>query len=152
MIVFILQSELQERTCWYLYRLLSSNGRGRCGHRHYVTARQTVINKALPDAWDEYFWEKRSLFWNRLFIRLILTKVNSFFKIISRKHTGIDWSPENMAESDWDTVTVLRKKGPTAAQAKSKQVSVNIFYCFPPYQHSPPFIWILGLLCLYSYY
>lgn len=30
-----------------------------------------------------------------------------------------------MAESDWDTVTVLRKKGPTAAQAKSKQVSVN---------------------------
>ena len=27
-----------------------------------------------------------------------------------------------MAESDWDTVTVLRKKGPTAAQAKSKQV------------------------------
>lgn len=30
-----------------------------------------------------------------------------------------------MAESDWDTVTVLRKKGPTAAQAKSKQVSMN---------------------------
>lgn len=29
-----------------------------------------------------------------------------------------------MAESDWDTVTVLRKKGPTAAQAKSKQVSM----------------------------
>jgi hypothetical protein len=28
-----------------------------------------------------------------------------------------------MAESDWDTVTVLRKKGPTAAQAKSKQVT-----------------------------
>ncbi|KAF4801704.1 Endothelial differentiation-related factor 1 like protein [Turdus rufiventris] len=27
-----------------------------------------------------------------------------------------------MAESDWDTVTVLRKKGPSAAQAKSKQV------------------------------
>jgi len=26
-----------------------------------------------------------------------------------------------MAESDWDTVTVLRKRGPTAAQAKSKQ-------------------------------
>ncbi|XP_074545789.1 endothelial differentiation-related factor 1 homolog [Halichoeres trimaculatus] len=26
-----------------------------------------------------------------------------------------------MAESDWDTVTVLRKKGPTAAQSKSKQ-------------------------------
>ncbi|XP_067825613.1 endothelial differentiation-related factor 1 homolog [Heptranchias perlo] len=26
-----------------------------------------------------------------------------------------------MAESDWDTVTVLRKKGPNAAQAKSKQ-------------------------------
>jgi len=26
-----------------------------------------------------------------------------------------------MAESDWDTVTVLRKKGPTAAQARSKQ-------------------------------
>uniref|UniRef100_A0A8C2UGB7 HTH cro/C1-type domain-containing protein n=1 Tax=Chinchilla lanigera TaxID=34839 RepID=A0A8C2UGB7_CHILA len=26
-----------------------------------------------------------------------------------------------MADSDWDTVTVLRKKGPTAAQAKSKQ-------------------------------
>lgn len=30
-----------------------------------------------------------------------------------------------MAESDWDTVTVLRKKGPTAAQAKSKQVSMD---------------------------
>lgn len=30
-----------------------------------------------------------------------------------------------MAESDWDTVTVLRKKGPSAAQAKSKQVSVG---------------------------
>lgn len=30
-----------------------------------------------------------------------------------------------MAESDWDTVTVLRKKGPTAAQAKSKQVRMN---------------------------
>lgn len=28
-----------------------------------------------------------------------------------------------MAESDWDTVTVLRKKGPSSAQAKSKQVS-----------------------------
>lgn len=28
-----------------------------------------------------------------------------------------------MAESDWDTVTVLRKKGPTTSQAKSKQVS-----------------------------
>nr|ACQ58424.1 Endothelial differentiation-related factor 1 homolog [Anoplopoma fimbria] len=26
-----------------------------------------------------------------------------------------------MAGSDWDTVTVLRKRGPTAAQAKSKQ-------------------------------
>ncbi|XP_020494069.1 endothelial differentiation-related factor 1 homolog [Labrus bergylta] len=26
-----------------------------------------------------------------------------------------------MAESDWDTVTVLRKKGPTASQSKSKQ-------------------------------
>lgn len=43
-----------------------------------------------------------------------------------------------MAESDWDTVTVLRKKG-SAAQAKSKQVdyaNVDItaselvyFYC-----------------------
>ncbi|XP_015743360.1 endothelial differentiation-related factor 1 [Python bivittatus] len=30
-----------------------------------------------------------------------------------------------MAESDWDTVTVLRKKGPSAAQAKSKQVRVG---------------------------
>ncbi|KAJ8285640.1 hypothetical protein GJAV_G00029200 [Gymnothorax javanicus] len=29
-----------------------------------------------------------------------------------------------MAESDWDTVTVLRKKGPSAAQAKSKQAVV----------------------------
>ncbi|XP_075690865.1 endothelial differentiation-related factor 1 isoform X2 [Rhinoderma darwinii] len=29
-----------------------------------------------------------------------------------------------MAESDWDTVTVLRKKGPTAAQAKSKQAVI----------------------------
>jgi len=28
---------------------------------------------------------------------------------------------KKMAESDWDTVTVLRKKGPTAAQSKSKQ-------------------------------
>ncbi|XP_030639973.1 endothelial differentiation-related factor 1 homolog isoform X3 [Chanos chanos] len=26
-----------------------------------------------------------------------------------------------MAESDWDTVTILRKKGPSSAQAKSKQ-------------------------------
>ncbi|XP_077593212.1 endothelial differentiation-related factor 1 homolog [Stigmatopora nigra] len=26
-----------------------------------------------------------------------------------------------MAESDWDTVTVLRKKGPTGGQSKSKQ-------------------------------
>ncbi|XP_062845210.1 endothelial differentiation-related factor 1 homolog [Trichomycterus rosablanca] len=26
-----------------------------------------------------------------------------------------------MAESDWDTVTVLRKKGPSSAQAKSKE-------------------------------
>lgn len=31
-----------------------------------------------------------------------------------------------MAESDWDTVTVLRKKGPTAAQAKSKQVGPSL--------------------------
>lgn len=30
-----------------------------------------------------------------------------------------------MAESDWDTVTVLRKKGPSAAQAKSKQVGAG---------------------------
>uniref|UniRef100_A0A8C5WDR2 HTH cro/C1-type domain-containing protein n=1 Tax=Leptobrachium leishanense TaxID=445787 RepID=A0A8C5WDR2_9ANUR len=29
-----------------------------------------------------------------------------------------------MAESDWDTVTVLRKKGPSAAQAKSKQAII----------------------------
>ncbi|XP_010775273.1 endothelial differentiation-related factor 1 homolog [Notothenia coriiceps] len=29
-----------------------------------------------------------------------------------------------MAESDWDTVTVLRKKGPSASQAKSKQQTV----------------------------
>lgn len=29
-----------------------------------------------------------------------------------------------MAESDWDTVTVLRKKGVPASQAKSKQVSL----------------------------
>ncbi|XP_024274080.1 endothelial differentiation-related factor 1 isoform X1 [Oncorhynchus tshawytscha] len=28
---------------------------------------------------------------------------------------------KNMAESDWDTVTILRKKGPTVAQSKSKQ-------------------------------
>lgn len=39
-----------------------------------------------------------------------------------------------MAESDWDTVTVLRKKGPTAAQAKSKQVRMHtslrlFFFC-----------------------
>lgn len=40
-----------------------------------------------------------------------------------------------MAESDWDTVTVLRKKGPTAAQAKSKQVSVNISNSFPLVRH-----------------
>lgn len=37
-----------------------------------------------------------------------------------------------MAESDWDTVTVLRKKGPTAAQAKSKQVSMNTLPHIPP--------------------
>lgn len=30
-----------------------------------------------------------------------------------------------MAESDWDTVTVLRKKGVPASQAKSKQVSLS---------------------------
>ncbi|XP_061117118.1 endothelial differentiation-related factor 1 homolog [Conger conger] len=30
-----------------------------------------------------------------------------------------------MAESDWDTVTVLRKKGPSAAQSKSKQAIVT---------------------------
>ncbi|XP_070614487.1 endothelial differentiation-related factor 1 isoform X2 [Erythrolamprus reginae] len=30
-----------------------------------------------------------------------------------------------MAESDWDTVTVLRKKGPSAAQAKSKQAVLS---------------------------
>lgn len=29
-----------------------------------------------------------------------------------------------MAECDWDTVTVLRKKGPSSAQAKSKQAVV----------------------------
>lgn len=33
-----------------------------------------------------------------------------------------------MAESDWDTVTVLRKKGPTTSQAKSKQVSPVRFF------------------------
>ncbi|KAJ7410888.1 Endothelial differentiation-related factor 1 like protein [Pitangus sulphuratus] len=31
-----------------------------------------------------------------------------------------------MAESDWDTVTVLRKKGPSAAQAKSKQNTAKL--------------------------
>ncbi|KAK1787820.1 hypothetical protein P4O66_016313 [Electrophorus voltai] len=30
-----------------------------------------------------------------------------------------------MAESDWDTVTVLRKKGPSSAQAKSKQAVIS---------------------------
>ena len=29
---------------------------------------------------------------------------------------------ENMAESDWDTVTVLHKRTPKAAQLKSQQV------------------------------
>ncbi|KAM7093215.1 LOW QUALITY PROTEIN: endothelial differentiation-related factor 1 [Molossus nigricans] len=39
----------------------------------------------------------------------------------SRRRTVGPARPPAMAESDWDTVTVLRKKGPTAAQAKSKQ-------------------------------
>uniref|UniRef100_A0A3B5KEY8 Endothelial differentiation-related factor 1 n=1 Tax=Takifugu rubripes TaxID=31033 RepID=A0A3B5KEY8_TAKRU len=42
-----------------------------------------------------------------------------------------------MAESDWDTVTVLRKKGPTAAQAKSKQVTV--FACSIRRPHNCPY-------------
>ncbi|ETE60630.1 Endothelial differentiation-related factor 1-like protein, partial [Ophiophagus hannah] len=42
-----------------------------------------------------------------------------------------------MAESDWDTVTVLRKKGPSAAQAKSKQVRVGRSARAHPLQ-SPP--------------
>lgn len=51
-----------------------------------------------------------------------------------------------MAESDWDTVTVLRKKGPTAAQAKSKQVSINILYRFSLFQDTPPSRIIMALL------
>lgn len=48
-----------------------------------------------------------------------------------------------MAESDWDTVTVLRKKGPTAAQAKSKQVSINPFNYFSTFSSLFP-------LCMYT--
>lgn len=96
------------------------------------------LNKALAETRVWYFWKERPTrqstalpslkgdFWTRLFLYLLLNI------------TGIDWTPgkkQNMAESDWDTVTVLRKKGPTAAQAKSKQVSMDashrlFFYVF----------------------
>lgn len=56
-----------------------------------------------------------------------------------------------MAESDWDTVTVLRKKGPTAAQAKSKQVSENVFFNFSPFEDVHARILILGLVWLSCY-
>lgn len=57
-----------------------------------------------------------------------------------------------MAESDWDTVTVLRKKGPTAAQAKSKQVSENVFYNFSPFEEDVlARMLILGLVWLSCY-
>lgn len=56
-----------------------------------------------------------------------------------------------MAESDWDTVTVLRKKGPTAAQAKSKQVSENVFYNFSPFEDVLARRLILGLVWLSCY-
>ena len=47
-------------------------------------------------------------------------RVSSSCRGVSRRTAGP--ARPAMAESDWDTVTVLRKKGPTAAQAKSKQV------------------------------
>lgn len=51
-----------------------------------------------------------------------------------------------MAESDWDTVTVLRKKGPTAAQAKSKQVSTNVFYYFSTFPSLFPLFMYTGIV------
>ncbi|XP_041760092.1 endothelial differentiation-related factor 1 homolog isoform X2 [Coregonus clupeaformis] len=36
-----------------------------------------------------------------------------------------------MAESDWDTVTVLRKKGPTTAQSKLKQFVLAYLPLYP---------------------
>lgn len=60
--------------------------------------------------------------------------------------TEIERSPANMAESDWDTVTVLRKKGPTAAQAKSKQVSTNLFYSFPTFSSLFPLCTHTGIV------
>lgn len=57
-----------------------------------------------------------------LLVRSDRTSVNSdsvsVCTTVSTAHTDIA-----MAESEWDTVTVLRKKGPSASQSKSKQVS-----------------------------
>lgn len=44
--------------------------------------------------------------------------------LLSKNQTLLQIIVNNMAESDWDTVTVLRKKG-SAAQSKSKQVFHN---------------------------
>lgn len=38
-------------------------------------------------------------------------------------HTHLYTHRDGMADNDWDTVTVLRKKGPSASQSKSRQVS-----------------------------
>lgn len=51
-----------------------------------VTARQSVINKALADAWDEYF-SARS-FGKTLFERIVLTELNSNLFCIYFKHYG----------------------------------------------------------------
>uniref|UniRef100_A0A9J8AFN7 HTH cro/C1-type domain-containing protein n=1 Tax=Cyprinus carpio carpio TaxID=630221 RepID=A0A9J8AFN7_CYPCA len=55
-----------------------------------------------------------------LLVRSDRTSVNSdsvsVCTTVSTAHTDIA-----MAESEWDTVTVLRKKGPSASQSKSKQ-------------------------------
>lgn len=61
----------------------------------------------------------------KLSAKLIFIYIYSTLRVLCEQ-------PTNMAESDWDTVTVLRKKGPTAAQAKSKQVSANAVFrlCF----------------------
>ncbi len=41
--------------------------------------------------------------------------------LLPKNPTFLQIIVDNMAESDWDTVTVLRKRG-SAAQSKSKQV------------------------------
>lgn len=114
-------------------RVVSNVGQRAAVHRQrallklrYVTVRQRVINKALAEAWDRYFGKERLVPSVTLIKRVYFKPVElTLFFISLTNTTGIDWSSEKMAESDWDTVTVLRKKGPTAAQAKSKQVSMS---------------------------